>query len=177
MLEKFLKQTSWTNVVMSLIFIVLGALLIANPEAIMSVISIILGAIFIIMGILRVGEYFASNKEDKYLLTIACVAILIGIIIMFCSNIILSIFRVIIGIWIIFSGALKLQTVFVWKDYKSRLWLLSLIFSILIIAAGIYVLVNTGAIGQALGIVIVAYGVVDVIENIIFIKKVDNYLQ
>ena len=72
---------------------------------------------------------------------------------------------------------INLQTTIVWKDYKSRLWLLTLILAIAMIIAGIYILVNSGAILQTVGVAIVVYGIVDIIENIIFIKKVDDYLE
>lgn len=175
MLEKFLRKSSWTDIILSLIFVLFGALLVANPNAVLSMISIILGGIFITTGIFRLINYFSSNKTDKYFLGIAGVAILIGIIIMFCSGIIMSIFRVILGIWIMYSGVMSLQTAIVWKDYKSRVWLISLIFSIIVIIGGIYILVNTGAIMQTIGTIIIIYGVVNIIESIIFIKNIDNY--
>ena len=177
MWKNFLKKSSWTDIILSLIFILFGALLIARPDSVISMISILLGGIFIVIGVLRVIDYISTDRKDNYLLAIAIVAIIAGIIIMFCSDIILSLFRILIAIWIIYSGIMNLQTAIVWKDYKSRLWLMSLILSIITIIAGIYILVNSGAILQTVGIIIVVYGIIDIIERVIFIKKVDNYLE
>ena len=177
MWEKFLKKSSWSDIVVSLIFILFGILLIARPDSIISVISILLGGIMIIIGGLKLIDYFSNDRKDSYLLAISVVAIIAGIVVMFCSDIILSVFRILIGIWIIYSGIMNLQTAIVWKDYKSRLWLTSLILSILTIIAGIYILVNSGAILQTIGIIIVTYGIIDIIESVIFIKKIDNYLE
>ena len=152
-------------------------MLISRPEAIVSVISILLGAIFVVMGVLKIIDYYSNGKQDNYLIAISVVMILIGIIIMFCADIILSAFRILIAIWIIYSGILNLQTTIVWKDYKSRLWLLTLLLSIATIGVGIYILVNSGAIMQTIGIAILVYGIVNIIESFIFIKKVDNYLE
>lgn len=96
---------------------------------------------------------------------------------MFCADIILSTFRILIAIWIIYSGIMNLQTTIIWKKYKSKLWLTTLILALFMIIAGIYILVNNGAILQTVGIIIATYGFIDIIENIIFIKKVDNYLD
>ena len=96
---------------------------------------------------------------------------------MFCTEIILSLFRILIAIWIIYTGIMNFHTSIVWKEYKSKLWVTTLILSFVMILAGIYVLVNSGAIIQTIGIILVLYGIVDIIENIIFIKKVDNYLD
>ena len=177
MLKSFLKKSGWTDIIVSILFIIFGIMLIARPEAIMSVISILLGLIFLVMGALKIIDYFANGKKDNYLISIAVVMILIGLIIMFCADIILSVFRVLIGIWIIYSGIMNLQTAIIWKDYKSRLWLLTLLLAILTIIIGIYVLINTGAILQAVGISILVYGIVDIIENFIFIIIFDNYLE
>ena len=177
MWKKFLKKSGWTDIIISLIFILFGIMLISRPEAIVSVISILLGAIFVVMGVLKIIDYYSNGKQDNYLIAISVVMILIGIIIMFCADIILSAFRILIAIWIIYSGILNLQTTIVWKDYKSRLWLLTLLLSIATIGVGIYILVNSGAILQTIGIAILVYGIVNIIESFIFIKKVDNYLE
>ena len=177
MLEKFLKKSGWTDIVLSLIFIIFGIILIANPEVVASSISIILGMIFIVLGIMKIANYFYTSKMDNYLLAVGIISIIIGIVIMFCADIILSFFRILIAIWIIYSGIMNLQTTISWKDYKSKLWIFSIILSILTLLAGIYILVNSGAIFQTIGVIILGYGIMDVIENIIFIKKVDNYLK
>lgn len=176
-MEKFLKKSSWTDIIISLLFVLFGIMLIARPESIMSIISILLGAICIIIGLLKGVDYFASGKTDNYLLAISIVAIIAGIIIMFCANIILSVFRILIAIWIIYSGIINLQTALIWKDYKSKLWLTTLLLAIAMILAGVYVLVNNGAMLQIVGGIIVAYGVVDILERLIFIKKIENYLD
>lgn len=176
MLEKFLKKSSWTDIAVSLIFILFGAMLMMSPETVQAMIAILLWAVFIAMGIFRLINYIASGKTDRYSLSIGIVAIITGIIIMFCSGIILSVFRIIIAIWIIYSGIMNLQTTIVWKDSKSKLWWMSFILSILMIIAGIYVMANSGAILQTIGMIIIAYAIINIIENIIFMKKIDNYM-
>ena len=89
----------------------------------------------------------------------------------------MSIFRIIVGVWIIYTGIMNLHTVTIWKDYKSRLWLISLIGAIANIIAGIYVLVNSGAILQTIGVVLIVYGVIDIVDRFIFIRKVENYIN
>lgn len=177
MWKKFLKKSGWTDIIVSLIFIIFGIMLISRPEAIVSVISILLGAIFIVMGVLKIIDYYSNGKQDNYLIAIATVMILIGIIIMFCADVILSVFRILIGIWIIYSGIMNLQTAIIWKDYKSRLWFVTLLLAIVTIIVGIYILINTGAILKTIGFAILIYGLVDIVESFIFIKKVDNYLD
>lgn len=177
MLEKILKKSGWTDIIIAILFILFGIMLIASPEVITAMISIILGVICILIGILKMCDYLAKGKNDNYLLAISIVTIITGIIVMFCGDVIFSIFRILIAIWIIYSGIMNLQTAIVWKDYKSKLWIITLILSIIMVITGIYMLVNQGAVLQMVGVIILAYGIVDVIENVIFIKKIDNYLD
>jgi len=177
MLEKILKRASWSDMIISVIFILFGIFLVTNPGAVTTMLSVILGGIFVALGVFKIIEYVSKGKEDSYLLGIGAVAILAGVVIIFATGIILSIFRIIIGVWIIYTGIMNLQTAAVWKDYKSRLWLATVIGSILIIIAGIYILANSGAILETIGWIIIIYGIIDIMERIIFVKKVENYLK
>ncbi|MBR3003412.1 MAG: DUF308 domain-containing protein [Clostridia bacterium] len=177
MLEKILKRASWSDIIISVVFVIFGILLVTNPQTITTMLSVILGGIFVALGVFKIIEYIHTGKQDSYLLGIGSVAILAGIVIMFATGIILSIFRIIIGIWIIYTGIMNLQTAVVWKDYKSRLWLATVIGSLLTIISGIYVLANSGAIFETIGWIIIFYGIIDIAERLIFIKKVDNYLK
>lgn len=177
MWKEFLKRSGWTDLIISLIFILFGIMLMARPETIMAIISNVLGLIFIVMGILKIIQYYSTGKINKYLIPMSTILIIAGIVVMFCTEIILLLFRILIAIWIIYTGIMNFHTSIVWKEYKSKLWVTTLILSFVMILAGIYVLVNSGAIIQTIGIILVLYGIVDIIENIIFIKKVDNYLD
>jgi uncharacterized membrane protein HdeD (DUF308 family) len=174
MLEKFLKKSTKQDIIISLIFIVFGIALIYDPSAVISILSFVLGGIFIVMGILRMSEYISTGKNDNYLLAIAISLIIIGIIIMCSSKIILSAFGIIIGIWIIYAGIVNLQTAIVWKEYTSRVWLLSIILSIVTIIVGIYVLVNASVIMNIIGFIILIYGFINILEDIIFIKNIEE---
>ena len=81
MLEKFLKKSSWTDIITSLIFILFGAMLIMSPEMVQAMIAILLGAVFIAMGIFRLINYFASGKLDNYSLATGIVAMIVGIVV------------------------------------------------------------------------------------------------
>ena len=83
------------------------------------------------MGVLKFIDYVSGGRQDNYLLAMAIVLVIAGIVIMICAESIISIFRVIIGLWIIYSGIMNLQTTIVWKDYKSRIWLTTLLWQLL----------------------------------------------
>lgn len=175
MFEKFLKRSSWTDIVISIIFILFGALLIVKPMETIGAISIILGIVFITMGVLKLIEYYTSDEREDYLLTMALIIVVLGVVILFASDAILSLFRIILGVWIIIAGVMDLQTILVWKQIKSPFWTATLLFSILMILGGIIVLVNKNILITTLGIITIIYGVLDIIDRVIFIKKIEDY--
>lgn len=177
MFEKFLKRSSWVDMVVSMVFVLFGLLLIVKPLEMMSVISILLGAVFIIIGFLKIVDYFTSKDKEDYLLTIALISVIFGVIVLFCSDVISSIFRIVLGIWIIASGIRNFQTSLVWKDVKSGLWTLTVVFAMLMIIAGIVVLVSDTLALQIVGVIILIYAILDLITRAVFIKKVKNYLD
>ena len=177
MVEKFLKRSSWTDIVISLIFVLFGALLIAKPNETLGAISIILGIVFIAMGVLKLVEYYTSETKEDYLLTIALISVIFGVIVIFASDAILSLFRIILGIWIIAAGVMDFQTALVWKQVKSPYWTASVLFSLLMMLAGIIILINKDIVLTTMGIIIVIYGILDIIDRIIFMKKIDNYMK
>lgn len=177
MVEKFLKRSNWTDIVISIIFVLFGALLIAKPEETVGAISIILGILFIAMGVLKLVEYYTSDTKEDWLLTIALITVIVGIIILFASDAILSVFRVILGLWIIATGIMDLQTTLIWKEVKSPYWTVAVLLSMLMILAGIVILINQNIVFTTMGVIIVVYGILDIIDRIIFMKKINDYIK
>lgn len=177
MISKVFKRSSWIDMIISIIFIVLGALLIGKPEQTLEAISIILGIVFISMGVLKLIEYFIENKKEDYLLMIALVCVIFGAIIMFATDTILSFFRIILGIWIIITGVMDFQITLRWKEFKSPYCLISILFSILIMFSGFLILINRDIILTTIGIIIFIYGILDVIDRIIFMNKINDFIK
>ncbi|MBR0351031.1 MAG: DUF308 domain-containing protein [Clostridia bacterium] len=177
MLEKILKRASWSDMVISAILIILGLFLAVNPGAVTTMLSVILGGIVIAIGAFKVIEYIQSGKQETYLLGVGAFFIVAGIVIMFATGIILTLFRIIIGAWIIYTGIMNLNTAAKWKDYQSRVWLATLIGAIATIIAGIFILVNSGVLMSTIGVLLIIYGTIDIVERFVFIRKIENYLK
>ncbi len=141
-------------------------------------ISIIFGIVFIAMGVLKLIEYFTSEtKKEDYLLSIALIAVVFGVIVLFASDSIISLFRIILGVWIIAAGIMDFQTTLIWKEVKSVYWTLALLFSMLMIIAGIVILVNANILFTTIGILTIIYAVLDIIDRIIFMNKIKDYIK
>ena len=172
--KKLLNKTGWLSLIESLIFAIIGIILIKNPNGAVKTISYILGAIFIIVGLYKIILYaYGKSKGEVYSSDVVYgfMAIVIGIVAIAFSGTIGELFRIIIGVWIIYSGLIRTTNAFKLKSPNSNTWLISLVLSLLMIICGIYVLLNKGAIITTIGVLILIYAIIDIIENVIFIKN------
>lgn len=174
-IEKIFKKTGWLSILTSIIFAILGGILIWKPVETVRIISYILGTIFIVIGIAKTINYFLSKGKYEiynYNLVFGLMAIVLGIVTICCSDTIGAIFRIIIGIWIVYSSLVRLNLSLKLKSMDVKMWIYSLILALLMFACGLYVALNSGSVVMTIGIVIVIYSVIDIIEDVIFMKNV-----
>lgn len=174
-LEKAFKKTGFMSILTSVIFLIIGGVLIWKPEETIKISAYILGVIFIIIGICKIANYILSNGKYNlynYDMIYGIIAIIIGIVTITYSNTIGMIFRIIIGIWIVYSAMIRISTSLKLKSINVKAWSYSLILAIIMLICGLYIIMNQGAIIVTIGIGIVIYSVIDIIEGIIFMKNV-----
>ena len=176
-LEKVLKKTGVTSLVTSIIFAILGIILIANPEGTIKFIAIILGVMFGLVGLYKIINYFKNKgKYDFYNYDIAygIIAIVLGIVTICYSTQIGAIFRIIIGLWIVYSAILRINLSIKLKAIESNVWIYSLVIALIMAACGVFIICNSGAVIVTLGVVVVIYSVLDAIESIMFLNNVSK---
>ena len=178
-LKKILTKTGWLSLVESLIFAIIGIVLIQNPEGSIKVISYILGIGFIVIGVYKILAHLASKEQGNlydYSIIYGIMAIVIGIVMIIFSGAISTLFGVIVGIWIIYSAILRASSSIRLKDLNSsKIWIFSLILSVLMLVCGIYIVANASKIAAAIGVFILIYAIIDIIENVIFLRNVNGF--
>lgn len=176
-MEEFLKKTGWTSIITSVVTAVIGIIIICNPMVTMKLVAYVLGAIFISFGVVKLISYFiAKGTYDfyNYEMIYGLLAVVIGIITIVYSNTIGTIFRIIIGVWILYSGFMRLGLASKLKTLEIVEWKYSLVIAILILICGIYILIKAETIGIAIGIAILLYSIMDIVEGIVFLRNVDS---
>ena len=175
-MKEYFSKINNMNILSSIIFIIIGTVLLFNPEGVLKVVSYLICALFIIMGIAKIVNYFTDKKdENKYFrddLVYGIVMILIGIFALFATGFLAAMFRIIVALWIIYSGVLRMIYTFKFKAYGNNMWVVNLILSIAIIACGSYILFNTGILIATIGVFILIYAMTDLVESIIFAKNI-----
>ena len=76
--------------------------------------------------------------------------------------------------WIIYSAVVRASSAFKLRTVNSRIWIYTLIIAIAMFACGLYIVLNEGTIIVTIGVLMVIYALMDIIENVIFIKYVDS---
>ncbi len=173
-IRKILKKSGWISIIESIIFALLGLLLICNPERTVKVIAYILGGIFILIGSLKIVNYIQTKGNYNlynYDLVYGILAIVIGLVSIIYTSTIGTVFRIIIGVWIIYSATVRASSSLKLRNLKTKVWIYSIILSILIFMCGLYVILNSGAIVVTIGVIMIVYSVIDIIESIIFMKN------
>ena len=174
-LKDILKKTGWTSIIESLIFIALGIILAWKPDQVMAIIAYIIGIVFIVIGIIKMINYVQDKgKSDlfNYELVYGIMSIVIGILVMAYNSSISKMFGIIIGLWIIYSAVVRASSALELRALSSNIWIYTLIIAIVMFICGLYVTLNQSVIVTTIGIIMIVYGIMDIAENIIFLKNV-----
>lgn len=178
-IKKLCQKTGWISIIESVIFAILALILIWYPVTTLRIISCILGIVFIVIGISKVANYFMSKGNSdfyNYDLIFGLMAAVLGIITIVCSDTISAIFRIVIGVWIVYSALIRINISIKLKSMKMEAWIPSLVLAIIMLICGIYVALNSGSVVATIGIIMLVYSIIDIIENVIFMKNVKDVL-
>ena len=174
-MENFLKKSGWTSIISSIIFIIMGIIMIINPEGILKGISVGLAIIFVILGIIKIFQFVKERGNYNfynYDLIYGIVAIVIGLITFFFIDTIETFLRIIIGLWIFYSGIIRVDFAFKLKSMELKTWVIALLFALFMIGFGVFIIANKAATILILGILIIIYAIMDLIEGIFFMRNV-----
>ena len=176
----FFKKVSIVSIITSIAFGILGLIILFNPDETISFFSLTLCIIIMISGIAKLISYIAIRKNSdlsNFDLIYGIIAIVISIIMLANIGAFLTIIRVIIGIWIAYTGVMKLIYALNLKNIGVTSWLAILIMSILTIFAGIYISIDSSILIMVFGALIVAYAIIDIIEQVIFMINVNKFIN
>ena len=176
----FFKKVSVASILTSIAIGILGLIILFNPNETIALLSLILGIIIMIIGIGKIISYIILRKESNfsnYDLIYGIIAIVISIIMLANANAFATIVRVIIGIWIAYTGIMKLIYALNLKSLSSSSWIAVMIMAIITIIAGIYIAIDSSILIMVFGVFLIAYAVIDIIEQIIFMINVNKFID
>lgn len=175
-----LKKSAWSAAIESIVIMVLGIMFVVWPDGIVNVIANILGAIFIVSGIYQIINYFVVKGQNDFFnngLLSGVVFLLIGIAVIVIGEDIANIFRVIIGIWMVYESLVRVNTAIKLHSVDIKIWQYILCIALVMLALGLFITFNTGAVVQLVGGVMIATGIIGIIGDAMFIQQVNTVVE
>ncbi|MBR2994510.1 DUF308 domain-containing protein [Candidatus Saccharibacteria bacterium] len=172
-----LKKSAWSAIIESLALLILGILFIVLQETMIQVLAYIVGAFFIVKGGFQIINYFMVKGQNDFLnngLLSGVVSVLIGIAALVIGDDIATIFRVIIGIIIIYESLVRINTATKLATAKVSVWKYILIVALVMLVLGVFVTFNEGAVIILIGWMMVLTGLVGIIGDVMFIQHVNQ---
>ena len=169
------KKMNITSIIFSILFLILGILLLCRPGDALNIVSYSLGGMLIIWGVIQMIQFFIKKDSQNYFdfsFVVGIFVSIFGVIILLKPRIIADIIPLMLGIWMIINGVTKLAySLTINKKSKS---LSTIIISIAILVVGLLLVINPFAgaeiLTQLIGIALIVYSILDLVE-VIFIKK------
>lgn len=177
-LKKCLKKEAWESIGSAIIFMILGIIIVNNPSATIATFSYIVGGLFILVGVFKTINYFVEKGSKdffNYDLVYGIIAIVIGIIFVMQFSLLNTIFRILVAVWLIYGALIRGTTSIKMKNFDIKSWWVVLISAVLMLIAGIYIIANANILVMSIGIIMIAYAVIDLIDGILFIFNVNKY--
>lgn len=175
-----LKKSAWLAAIESIVIMVLGIMFVVWPDGIVNVIANILGAIFIVSGIYQIINYFVVKGQNDFFnngLLSGVVFLLIGIAVIVIGEDIANIFRVIIGIWMVYESLVRVNAAIKLHSADIKIWRYILCIALVMLALGLFVTFNTGAVVQLVGGIMIATGIIGIIGDTMFIQQVNTVVE
>lgn len=137
------KKFRWGYLLISLVLLAVGLCFIIYPNNSIKIGSYIIAGAAMLVGIVLAIKVLAERKRDftfatsifSAALTVAC-----GVVALIIPNEIFKLYPMLIGLFVILDGSFKIQTVINAKRYQIKLWWLLLLFAVISIIGGFFVI-------------------------------------
>ena len=175
-----LKKSAWSAIIESLALIVLGVLFIVLQDTMVQILAYIVGAFFIVKGGFQIINYFLEKGQNDFFnngLLAGVVSVLIGIAALVIGDDIANVFRVIIGVIIIYESLVRINTASKLSAAGINVWKYILIVSLIMLVLGIFVTFNKGAVVVLVGWMMILTGLVGIVGDVMFIQHVNQVVD
>ena len=177
-----LKKVFNISIISSVLLFLFGLVLAVNAEGFIKSITVAIGVVLLLIGVFPVIDYFRYRKDGlgaSIGLISGIFSIVCGLMLLINEDLLMILIPVFIGVWMIINGINKIQVSFEIKDLGEKSWIITFIYSILIMVLGGYFIVNpiSGAttVTSFIGIILCIYAVLDIIDCVIIKVKVKSF--
>ena len=176
-IEKYIKNYLWKNIFVSMLFLVLGILLVFSPSMSSIIIAYVIAMILIANGIASL--LYISPKMMFFDSTLTgIISLILGIVILISPDVFTIIIPILLGIWFIIVGIIKYRLSIILNEIGIKGWGATVATAILIIFSGIFLIlcprIGNISLVVALGTLLIIYSLSNIADFFILKKKVKD---
>ncbi len=152
----------------AVLYLALGVVLLGWPDTTSNIICYAIGAVLLIYGLVSIISFLASREKTAALalqLVVGVVAAALGVFFLTQPRMILSIFPVLMGLFIIIVSLLSVKRAFELRRYRYPKWWAALLLALVAIALGLLILFHpymaAETVIMVIGVVFLYVGVCD----------------
>ena len=158
------------TLVTPIILLLVGVLLLLNPEVVSKFLSYIVGAVFMILG---VGKYIYDSKRKDTTTAdtfYSILMVIVGLVFIVFSNTFEILVRVIIGIWVLLNGTnIIASNVNTMKVHKNSI--VAFIIGFILILLGLYMIIVNNLVFSTIGLILIIYSILEIINYFFIVKR------
>lgn len=170
-----LKKNAWGAIFESLITLILGIMIVAWPETTIKVVAYVVGAFLIIKGAFQIINYFLVKGQNDFFnnsLLSGVISLLIGLALLLIGEEITNVFRIVIGIWLIYEALVRINTSIKLHSVNIPAWKYTLVLSLMMLLVGVFVTFNSGAVVILVGWMMIVASIIGIVSDVTFIQYV-----
>ena len=171
-----LKKSAWGAVVESIATIVLGLFLVIWPNEVIRAVAYVVGAFFIIKGAYQIINYFLVNGQNDFFnnnLLGGVISLLIGITLLIIGEEIANVFRIVIGIYLIYDALVRITTAIKLHAASIAAWKYVLILALMMLVVGVFVAFYSGAVATLIGWMMILAGIIGIVGDVMFVQYIN----
>ena len=175
-----IKKLAWSAVMESLALIILGVLFIVLQDTIVKILAYLIGVFFLVKGGFQIISYYMEKGQNDLFnngLLSGVISVLIGVELLLVGEDIANVFRVVIGVIIIYESLVRINTASKLSVAKINAWKYILVVALIMLVIGIFVTFNSGAVITLVGWMMITAGIIGVVGDTMFIQYVNKVIE
>ena len=173
-----IKKSAWLAVIESLTIIIMGVLFIAWPDYMVRIISYIFGIFFIIKGAFQIFNYFVEKGQNDFFnneLLVGVISVLLGVAAIAVGAEIANVFRVVLGIWLVYESLVRINTAIKLSAAGIPVWKYILLIGLGILLLGVFVVFNDVTV--VIGWMMIIAGIIGIFGDVLFMQQIDHLIS
>ena len=181
MIKNYIKKYEKYSILTSILMIILSVFLIWKPVKSMDFFILFFAALLVVEGVSSFISYFTMEKEDRLFsfdLIMGLMTLLAGVFVFSYRKELISLFPMILCIWIIGTNLFKIQLSINLSSIGYKGWIWLLLTNILMILIGVLLIIKPFTIALAIttlaGLFLLVTEIVNLVESIAILMKIKD---